>query len=89
MTNFHDPTFETDTPSQVAQSCVYNFCKHPEHHGRLRAEALKYKDVSFGSSNSEMPYLDSFVKETARLNPGPIRKPATLSRDSRARRGMV
>ena len=28
-----------------------------------------------------MPYLDSFVKETARLNPGPIRKPATERRD--------
>ena len=29
--------------------------------------------------NQEMPYLDSFIKETARLNPGPIRKSLILS----------
>ena len=37
-------------------------------------EAVECKDASFGSLNQEMPYLDSFVKETARLSPGPIRK---------------
>ena len=35
--------------------------------------------MSFSSLNQEMPYLDSFIKETARLSPGPIRKPATHS----------
>ena len=32
--------------------------------------------MSFGSLNQEMPYLDSFIKETARLSPGPICKPS-------------
>ena len=36
--------------------------------------------MSFGSLNQEMPYFDSFVKETARLSPGPIRKLAPLPR---------
>lgn len=56
----------------IAQSCIYNFCMHPEYEEKLRAEAVECKDTSFGSLNQEMPYLDSFVKETARLNPGPI-----------------
>lgn len=34
--------------------------------------------MSYGSRNAEMPYLDSFVKETARLSPGPTGKPAAL-----------
>ena len=34
--------------------------------------------MAFGSLNQEMPYFDSFVKETARLSPGPIRKLAPL-----------
>ena len=42
---------------------------------------MECKDASFGSLNQEMPYLDSFVKETARLSPGPIRKLATLSHE--------
>ena len=39
--------------------------------------------MSFGSLNQEMPYLDSFVKETARLSPGPIRKLAPLPHDGK------
>lgn len=41
---------------------------------------MESKEASFGSLNQEMPYLDSFVKETARLSPGPIRKLAALAR---------
>ena len=40
----------------------------------LSAEAIEYQDSSFGSLNQEIPYLDSFMKETARLSPGPLRK---------------
>lgn len=37
-----------------------------------------------------MPYLDSFVKETARLSPGPIRKPARCSSISdKKAKGMI
>ncbi|KAL6714316.1 hypothetical protein ACLMJK_007739 [Lecanora helva] len=56
----------------IAQFCIYNICKHPQYLERLRLEASKYRGVAFGSLNQEMPYLDSFVKETARLSPGPI-----------------
>lgn len=56
----------------IAQFCIYNLCKHPESNEQLRAEAEECKDMAFGSLNEEMPYLDSFLKETARLSPGPI-----------------
>lgn len=72
-----------DTLAQVAQYCMYRFCKHPEYRERLRAEAVEYQDVSFGSSNREMPYMDSFVKETSRLSPGPIRKLAAFPHERR------
>lgn len=64
----------TNALSQLVQYCIFYLCKHPEYQGPLRAEALMNKDVIFSTSNQEMPYLDSFVKETARLSPGPIRK---------------
>ncbi|PQE16361.1 cytochrome P450 protein [Rutstroemia sp. NJR-2017a WRK4] len=56
----------------VAQFCIHSICKHPEYYEKLRAEAVEYQDVSFGAANQEMPYLDSFIKETARLTPGII-----------------
>ncbi len=74
---------EPDTSYQIAQFCIYCYCKHPEFHERLKAEAVECKDDSFGSMNQEMPYLDSFIKETARLNPGPIRKSASLSSETK------
>ena len=48
---------------------------------------MECKDALFGSLNQEMPYLDSFVKETARLSPGPIRKPAALPHETKDRGG--
>ncbi|QSZ34439.1 hypothetical protein DSL72_006031 [Monilinia vaccinii-corymbosi] len=56
----------------VAQFCIHSLCTHPEYHKRLRAEALQYRDASFSATNQEMPLLDSFIKETARLTPGII-----------------
>jgi len=81
----HDSSLTTDTIAKIAQFCIHNICKHSEYRERLRIEAVECKDASFGSLNQEMPYLDSFVKETARLSPGPIRKPAALRRDRRGK----
>ena len=75
ISNLHNASIATDTVAQIAQFCIYRFCQHLKYHERLRAEALECKDMSFSSLNQEMPYLDSFIKETARLSPGPIRKP--------------
>ncbi|KAF1975826.1 cytochrome P450 [Bimuria novae-zelandiae CBS 107.79] len=56
----------------IAQFYIHRFCSHPEYTETLREEASKHKHPPFTSLNKEMPYLDSFLKETARLSPGPI-----------------
>lgn len=48
---------------------MYNLCKHPEHLQPLREEILRSGEVLFNHQNNELPLLDSFLKETARLNP--------------------
>lgn len=59
---------------QLAQSSMYRICTYPEYVDKLRAEACGSQGLSFDNNNREMPYMDSFIKESARLGPGPIRK---------------
>ncbi|KAF2498144.1 cytochrome P450 [Lophium mytilinum] len=54
----------------IAQFVIHRLCVHPEYREKLRAEATESADVSFGMKNEDMPYLDSFIKETSRLSPG-------------------
>ncbi|EGD98143.1 hypothetical protein TESG_05529 [Trichophyton tonsurans CBS 112818] len=56
----------------VVQFCIHRLCRHGEYTDKLRQEALECENLSFGAMNREMPYLDSFMKETSRLSPGPI-----------------
>ncbi|EFQ99667.1 hypothetical protein MGYG_02680 [Nannizzia gypsea CBS 118893] len=63
---------ELGKEKQVVQFCIHRLCTHGEYTDRLRKEALECENLSFGSMNREMPYLDSFMKETSRLSPGPI-----------------
>ncbi|EZF76664.1 hypothetical protein H105_02018 [Trichophyton soudanense CBS 452.61] len=56
----------------VVQFCIHRLCRHEEYTDKLRQEALECENLSFGAMNREMPYLDSFMKETSRLSPGPI-----------------
>lgn len=60
--------------SQLAQSFLYRICSHPEYFDKLKVEARESLGLSFDNNNREMPYMDSFVKESARLGAGPIRK---------------
>ncbi|KAL9041306.1 MAG: hypothetical protein Q9180_001364 [Flavoplaca navasiana] len=48
---------------------MYNLCKHPEYLKPLRDENVKSGGVLFNHQNNELPLLDSFMKETARMNP--------------------
>ncbi|KAI4116355.1 MAG: hypothetical protein LQ345_003210 [Seirophora villosa] len=48
---------------------LYNLCRHPEYLEALREENLRSGGVLFNHQNNELPLLDSFLKETARLNP--------------------
>ncbi|KAI4121335.1 MAG: hypothetical protein LQ338_006423 [Usnochroma carphineum] len=57
---------------QLAQSSMYRICTYPEYVDKLRAEACGSQGLSFDNNNREMPYMDSFIKESARLGPGPI-----------------
>jgi hypothetical protein len=56
----------------IAQFVIYRMCMHTESIDTLRAEALECGDAAFSKKNEDMPYLDSFIKETSRLSPGPI-----------------
>ncbi|KAL8771387.1 MAG: hypothetical protein Q9203_004992 [Teloschistes exilis] len=48
---------------------LYNLCKHPEYLEPLRDENVKSGGVRLNHQNNELPLLDSFMKETARMNP--------------------
>ncbi|KAF1936520.1 cytochrome P450 [Clathrospora elynae] len=56
----------------IAQFVIYRLCMHPGYREKLRGEAVECESSTFGAKNEEMPYLDSFIKETSRLSPGPI-----------------
>ncbi|KAI9814562.1 MAG: hypothetical protein M1827_003117 [Pycnora praestabilis] len=51
---------------------LYNLCIHPEYIDPLREEIARKGNDEFTSQNEDMPLLDSFIKETARLNPPTI-----------------
>ncbi|KAF7889868.1 uncharacterized protein EAF02_002283 [Botrytis sinoallii] len=48
---------------------LYNLCLHPEYTEKLRAEIRATKEIQFRDLQSGTPYLDSFLREVARLNP--------------------
>ena len=48
---------------------LYNLCRYPEYIQPLRDEISNLSERPFSNQNHDMPYLDSFLKETARLNP--------------------
>ena len=56
----------------IAQFVVYRLCMHSEYSEKLREEAAEFDGATFSAKNEDMPYLDSFIKETSRLSPGPI-----------------
>lgn len=59
---------------QLAQSSLYRICSHPQYLGKLKVEARESLGLAYDNNNREMPYMDSFVKESARLGAGPIRE---------------
>jgi hypothetical protein len=56
----------------IAQFVIYRLCMHSEYSAKLREEAAEFENSTFSAKNEDMPYLDSFIKETSRLSPGPI-----------------
>jgi cytochrome P450 len=54
---------------QLIAFVLYNLCRYPEYIQPLRDEIQTLPEGQPNNSNDEMPYLDSFLKETARLNP--------------------
>lgn len=54
---------------QLITFAMFLLCKHPEYLEPLRAEILRLGEVQFNHQNDELPLLDSFLKETARLDP--------------------
>ncbi len=58
----------------IAQFVIHRLCMHSEYREKLIDEAAEFQQATFGAKNDDMPYLDSFIKETSRLSPGPICK---------------
>jgi hypothetical protein len=66
----------------IAQFVIYRLCIHPEYLETLRRESEAFDTGMFDRRNDDMPCLDSFIKETSRLSPGPILSaPRTVMRD--------
>lgn len=56
----------------VTQATIYHLCTYRDYLPSLRAEALENEGKPFNNTQKDLPLLDSFVKETARLSPGLI-----------------
>lgn len=55
---------------QLITFALHNLCTHPDYVDPLRDEASQMQNQSFSSwSKEDLPLLDSFLKEVARLNP--------------------
>ncbi|KAI4213103.1 MAG: hypothetical protein LQ351_004257 [Letrouitia transgressa] len=48
---------------------IFNLCIHPEYIERLRQESGSFQNSGDHEAIDNMPLLDSFIKESARLNP--------------------
>lgn len=58
---------------QIVAFALHNVCLYPEYLKPLREEAANPKRHTDGSIDyDQMPLMDSFLKETARLNPTTI-----------------
>ena len=61
--------------SQVIAYALYNLCRYPEYIDPLRNEIMAMEYSSDEQRNyDDLPLMDSFLKETARLNPTVICK---------------
>lgn len=54
------------TTNQTLTNALYDLCDHPEYIDGLREE-LKKNNI--GGRPEDLPLMDSFLKESARLNP--------------------
>lgn len=48
---------------------IYSMCAHPEYVEMLRFEASNVSDWDAEDIFKQMPFLDAFLRESARLNP--------------------
>lgn len=55
--------------SQILSYIIFNLCIHPEYIERLRQESGSFQNSGDHEAIDNMPLLDSFIKESARLNP--------------------
>lgn len=54
---------------QVLLIALYDLCLHPEYVEPLRREAEQRAQSGYSDEEENMPLLDSFLKESARLGP--------------------
>ncbi len=73
MGDFCYSPLKADALAYVAPFCIFDLCKHLDYHDRLKAKAAECEDASLGPLSQQLPYIDSFAKETTGLSPGPVR----------------
>ncbi|KAL9581727.1 MAG: hypothetical protein Q9203_005780 [Teloschistes exilis] len=61
--------FSSHAPKFALVMAVHSLCLHPEYLEPLREEAQAAASTDFAQDGDEMPLLDSFLRESARLNP--------------------
>ncbi|KAL8951146.1 MAG: hypothetical protein Q9222_002861 [Ikaeria aurantiellina] len=61
--------FSSHAPKFALVMAIYSLCLHPEYLEPLRVEAQAATSHDFANEAEEMPLMDSFLRESARLNP--------------------
>ena len=64
----------TNVCFQSLTFAIHELCKHPEYLEPLRQEIASMSNGSDTDNYEELPLLDSFLKESGRLNPLDSRK---------------
>ena len=60
--------------TQFLAFIIRNLCLYPEYIKPLLSEIDEFAENNHDDRDAEMPHLDSFLKETARLNPVTVSK---------------
>ena len=74
---------------QTLVYAIYNLCVYPEYVEPLRNEIVEASSANHNNPYEHMPLLDSFLRESARMNPLDARKEVIQNVFDRPRLGLI